>query len=96
MRMKNRSMTAQLCCHYASILVNDFEYNDSVNHTQQYLLIHGISLYNVRSECSYHHRTFYLFALIIHILNIIIVIFFLIYTRNWVTLTLHIVIRRIQ
>lgn len=89
-------MTAQLCYHYASILVNDFEYNDSVNHTQQYLLIHGISLYNVRSECSYHHRIFYLFARITHILNIIIVIFFSICTRNWVTLILRIVIRRMQ
>ena len=42
-----RSMTAQLCTHYAAILKKEYEYNDSINHTLQYLLIHGISLYNV-------------------------------------------------
>ena len=42
-----RSMTAQLCIHYATILTKDYEYNNGILHTQQYLLLHGISLYNV-------------------------------------------------
>ena len=40
-------MTAQLCIHYATILTKDYEYNNGILHTQQYLLLHGISLYNV-------------------------------------------------